>query len=286
MVQTTGQFHGFSVELDKKGVALLTLERPERKNGLTLTMKRELMEWMVHASTENAIRIIVIAGRGDSFSAGDDISGKAGDDMTEPVFAEPLALGPRNSIRTYNALRLGSQTLSGMLLKMDKPMIAAVNGVAIQSGLTLALCCDFRIAARTARLGSGTLRFALTPDDGGHYLLVKMLGLPGALDFVLRNRIVDAQRALELGLVSEVAEPEEVLPKALQLAQEMAEMPQVVLRMVKRSLYVASEATYAQAMEDIAIRTIMTDYHEDAHEGIDAFREKRKPRYNAWMDDK
>jgi enoyl-CoA hydratase/carnithine racemase len=112
-----------------------------------------------------------------------------------------------------------------------------------------------------------------------------MLGLPGALDFVLRNRIVDAQRALALGLVSEVAEPEDVLPKAMALAHELADAPQVALRMVKRSLYVAAEVNYAQAMEDIAVRTCMTDYHEDAHEGIAAFREKRKAAYNAWMDE-
>jgi len=284
MVETTGRFHGFSVALNDRGVALLTLERPERKNGLTLTIKRELMDWLIHASTNNAIRTIVVTGRGDSFCAGDDISGKTGDDMAEPVFTDPLTLGPRNSIRTYNALRLGSQPLSGLLLKMDKPMIAAVNGVAIQSGLTLALCCDFRIASTSARLGSGTLRFALTPDDGGHYLLVKMLGLPGALDFILRNRIVSAARALELGLVSEVVDPQDVAPKAMDLAHELAEAPQVVLRMVKRSLYVAAEANYAQAMEDIAVRTCMTDYHEDAHEGIAAFRDKRKPSYNAWME--
>jgi len=284
LVETTGKFHGFSVSLDDKGVALLTLDRAERKNGLTVTIKRELVDWMIHAATNNDIRTIVVTGAGDSFCAGDDISGKTGDAVADPVFTDPLTLGPRNSIRTYNALRLGSQPLSGMMLKMDKPMIAAVNGVAIQSGLTLALCCDFRIASRTARLGSGTLRFALTPDDGGHYLMVKMLGLPGALDFILRNRIVDAQRALDLGLVSEVVDPQDVLPRAMELARELAEMPQVVLRMVKRSLYVAAEATYAQAMEDIAVRTCLTDYHDDAHEGIAAFREKRKANYNAWMD--
>ena len=156
---------------------------------------------------------------------------------------------------------------------------------AIQTGLSLALSCDFRIGSTAARLGSATLRFALLPDEGGHALLVRHLGLAQALDFVLRKRIVDANEALRLGLLNEVVEPEALLPAAMALAVELAEGPQVAMRMLKRSLYVAAESTFAQALDDIAVRTAVTDHHPDARDGGRSFREKRAPKFNAWLED-
>lgn len=275
---------GFDVEIDDAGVAMVTLRRPGRKNGTTLTMKRELTDWLVHASADDAIRVIVLTGDGDAFCAGDDITGKPAEDAP-PVLSSELRLGERTSIRTYNALRLASQPLSATMRRLDKITIAAVNGVAVQSGLTMALACDMRIAARSARFSSGTLRFALTPDDGGHVLLVRTLGLARALMFVLRNEFVDAEEALACGLVTEVVDDDVLMDRARELALEMAALPQVAARMVKRSLYIAEESTFERALEDIAVRTALTDYHQDAQEGMAAFRERRTPEYNRWLSD-
>jgi len=166
------------------------------------------------------------------------------------------------------------------LRALDKLTIAAINGLAIQTGLTLALACDFRIASSSARLGSATLRFGLLPDEGGHALVVQLIGLAKALDFFMRKRIVTAEEALDLGLVHEVVAPDELMPRALVLAEELAAGPQVAMRMLKRSLYNAAETSLTQAFDDIAARTAVTDHHPDAREGVSAFREKRTPRFS------
>jgi 2-(1,2-epoxy-1,2-dihydrophenyl)acetyl-CoA isomerase len=128
------------------------------------------------------------------------------------------------------------------------------------------------------------LRFALLPDEGGHWLLVQQLGTARAMEFLLRKRIVDADEALALGLVSEVCAPDELLERALALATELAEGPQVAMRLLKRAIYVAAESDFAHACEDIALRTGITDHHPDAREGARSFREKRAPRFNAGLE--
>ncbi len=133
-------------------------------------------------------------------------------------------------------------------------------------------------------MGSATLRFGLLPDEGGHYLIVQLLGTARAMDFLMRKRIVTAEEALELGLVHEVVAPEQLLERAMALARELAEGPQVAMRMLKRSIYHAAESTFAHALEDIAARTAVTDHHPDAREGVAAFNEKRAPRFNEWLE--
>jgi 2-(1,2-epoxy-1,2-dihydrophenyl)acetyl-CoA isomerase len=187
--------------------------------------------------------------------------------------------GHRDAISTYTALKMYSQALNRAVRSLDKPTIAAINGPTVQSGLSLALCCDLRFASTEARLGSATLRFGLMPDEGGHALLVKVLGLAGALDFILREQVVDAATALQLGLVTELHEPDSLLTAALDQAARFAAGPQVALRMLKRAIYKAAEAGFEDALDDIAARTAITDHHPDAAEGSRAFREKRPPNF-------
>jgi 2-(1,2-epoxy-1,2-dihydrophenyl)acetyl-CoA isomerase len=173
--------------------------------------------------------------------------------------------------------------LNSAVRSLDKLTIAAINGVAIQTGFSLALCCDFRIAASGARLGSATLRFGLLPDEGGQYLLVQHLGLAKTLDFLMRKRIVTAEEALALGLVHEVVPGNQLEKSAMALAQELADGPQVSMRLLKRSLYNAAELTWEQALDDIAAKTAISDHHPDAREGVGAFHQKREPRFNSWL---
>ena len=169
---------------------------------------------------------------------------------------------------------------------LDKLTIAAVNGVAIQTGLSLALACDFRIASTEAMLGSATLRFGFLPDEGGQFLLVQLIGVAKTMDFLMRKRIVSAAEALELGLVHEVVPPSELMLRAMDLARELAEGPQVAMRMLKRSIYNAAEMTFAQALDEIAAKTAVSDHHPDAAEGVKAFQEKRAPRFNRWIEER
>jgi len=275
----TGNFRGFEVALHDPGIALVTFNQPERLNGMTQGMKRDLVEVLTEAQMDDVVLVVVITGSGKAFSAGDDISGRplGGDGATALV--PDIGRGHSDPIGTYSALRAISQRLNTTVRDLDKLTIAAVNGFAIQTGLSLALSCDFRITSTDARLGSGTLRFGLMPDEGGQYLLVQLLGVAKAMDFLMRNRIVSGQEALDLGLVHEAVEPQQLLDRAMDLARELAEGPQVAMRMLKRSIYVAAETSFAHALDDIAARTAVTDHHPDAREGMAAFREKRKARF-------
>lgn len=278
----TGNFRGFEVAVHDPGIAVITFNQPERLNGLTQPAKRDLVETLQQAQMDDGVRVVVITGSGRAFSAGDDITGR-------PVPGEGKALVPdiprghHNAIGTYEGLRVLSQSLNVAVRNLDKITIAAINGVAIQTGLSLALSCDFRIASKEARLGSGTLRFGLLPDEGGQFLLVQLMGVARTMDFLMRNRIVGADEALELGLVHEVVEPEQLMDRTMDFAREMANGPQVAMRLLKRTVYNAAEMTFAHALDDIAAKTAISDHHPDAREGVAAFRDKRAPKFNEWL---
>jgi 2-(1,2-epoxy-1,2-dihydrophenyl)acetyl-CoA isomerase len=280
----TGSFRGFDVAMHDPSIAVFTMNQPERLNGMTQGMKRDMVEALTQAQMDDAVRVVLITGSGRAFSAGDDISAKrpAGGEA-QPIMP-PIAPGHREPIGTYEGLRWISQPLNAVVRSLDKLTIAAVNGVAIQTGLSLALSCDFRIASREARLGSGTLRFGLMPDEGGQYLLVQLLGVARAMDFLMHNRILSADDALAWGLVHEVVEPAQLLDRAMALARELAAGPQVAMRLLKRAVYNAAEMTWAQALDDIAAKTAISDHHPDAREGVKAFQEKRQARFNAWLE--
>ncbi len=279
-----GVFEGFEVEMHDPGIALVAFNRPETLNAFTHHCKREPIEFLTQAQMDDSVRVVVFTGRGRAFAAGDHLG--QGPPPPDPAAARlpDIPRGHHNPTGTYNGLRVLSQPLNSAVRNLDKLTIAAVNGFAIQTGLSLALCCDFRIAARTARLGSATLRFGLLPDEGGQYLLVQVLGVAGAMDFLMRNRIVSGDEALALGLVHEVVEPGALVSRALELAGELAAGPQVAMRMLKRTLYNAAEMTYAHALDDIAGKTAVTDHHPDAREGVAAFREQRAPKFNQWLE--
>ncbi len=280
----SGTFQGFELEMHQPGIALITFNQPDSLNAFTHHAKRDLLETLAQVQMDDAVRVVVFTGRGKAFAAGDNISEAKRAGAGGSTLVPEIPRGHHNPTGTYNGLRVLSQPLNVAVRELDKLTIAAVNGFAIQTGLSLALSCDFRIAASEARLGSGTLRFGLLPDEGGQYLLVQLLGVARAMDFLMRNRIVTGAEALELGLVHEAVSAEEVLPRAMELARELAEGPQVAMRMLKRSIYNAAEMTFAHALDEIASKTAVTDHHPDAREGVKAFGEKRKPRFNQWLE--
>jgi 2-(1,2-epoxy-1,2-dihydrophenyl)acetyl-CoA isomerase len=234
---------------------------------------------------DDAVRVVVLTGSGRAFSAGDDMTGRRRDYSDREKLARTIRWDGRNAMATYAGLRTISQQLNLAVRHLDKITIAAINGVAIQTGLSLALACDFRIAARSAQLGSATLRFGLQPDEGGHALVVQVIGLARALDFFMRKRILSADEALSYGLVHEVVADHELRDRAFELATEMAEGPQVAMRLLKRALYNAAEMPMLQAFDDIAAKTGISDHHPDAREGVTAFREKRQARFNRWLEE-
>ena len=279
----TGEFTGFSVTLRNPGIAWIQFNTPERLNGLTHRIKRDLVETINQAQMDNAVRVMVFTGSGRAFCAGDDISGQKKPISGEPLMP-PIPAGHDNEIGTYEGLRHLSQTLNLALRNCDKIAIAAVNGIAIQTGMTLALACDFRVAAATAKLGSATLRFGLLPDEGGQYLCVQLMGVAKSMDFFINKRILSADQALELGLLHEVVDDHELESRAMEMATDIANGPQVAQRLLKRSIYNAADMIFEQSLDEIAAKTAISDHHPDAKEGGLAFRERREPKFNAWLD--
>ena len=278
----TGKRSGFEVELRDPGIAWITLSRPESMNAMNPPMKRDLVETLLQAQMDDRVRVVVFTGSGKAFIAGDDLKSYASGDST---LVPPIPAGHTTPIGTYDGLRGLSQPVNVAIRNLDKLTIAAINGFAIQTGFSLALSCDFRIAASGARMGSATLRFGLLPDEGGQYLLVQHMGVARTMDFLMRKKIVPAEEALALGLVHEVTPPEELEDRALDLATELAEGPQVAMRMLKRSIYNAAELSFSQALDEIAAKTAVTDHHPDAREGGRAFLEKRTPKFNRWLEE-
>jgi 2-(1,2-epoxy-1,2-dihydrophenyl)acetyl-CoA isomerase len=274
-----GRFRGFEVTTTAEGIATVTMNEPEHLNGTTQPMKRDMTEVFTQFQMDDAVRVVVVTGSGRAFCAGDDMTGRRRDWDDAQKLVPTLPPGHQDPMGTYEGLRTMSQSLNLAVRALDKPTIAAVNGIAIQTGLTLALACDFRIASTDARLGSATLRFGLLPDEGGHALVVQLIGLAKAIDFFMRKRILTAEEALELGLVHEVVPSDQLLDHAMELASELAAGPQAAMRMLKRSLYNAAELSLTHAFDDIAARTALTDHHPDVREGVAAFREKRPPKF-------
>src|SRR3954465_6948796 len=246
-----GRFRGFEVTTTAEGIATVTMNDPEHLNGTTQPMKRDMTETFVGLQMDDSVRVVVLTGSGRAFCAGDDMTGRPRDWDDAEKLVPTLPPGHRDPMGTYEGLRTMSQSLNLAVRALDKPTIAAVNGIAIQTGLSLALACDFRIASADARLGSATLRFGLLPDQGGHALVVQLIGLAKALDFFMRKRILSAEEAHELGLVHEVVPPDQLMDRTMELASELAAGPQVAMRMLKRSLYKAAELPRGPPFDDL-----------------------------------
>lgn len=276
-----GTYTGFDVKVEKPGIAWIEFNEPERLNGMNSGKKRDLIEVLTQAQMDNQVRVVVFIGTGRGFCAGDDLKAYSARERDSHALMPPISPGHDSPIGTYAGLRQISQGLNVAIRNLDKITIAAINGYAIQTGLSLALSCDFKIAATEAKLGSATLRFGLLPDEGGQYLLVEHIGVARTMDFVMRKRIVSADEALAMGLVNEVVAQADLRDVAKSLALDMANGPQVAQRLLKRSVYQASEMSWAQSLDEIASKTAISDHHPDSREGVQAFNEKRAPQFNA-----
>jgi 2-(1,2-epoxy-1,2-dihydrophenyl)acetyl-CoA isomerase len=277
-----GSYQGFTVAIHPPGIAVLTLEHPERLNAMSFGQRRDLVEVLGLAQLDDAVRVVVLTATGRGFLAGVN---------NAPGVVEPPTLVPdrpaaaHQPVNLYRQLVTHAQEPVRTIRRLDKITIAAVNGYAIQLGLSIVLACDFAVAARSAQLGSATLRMGWQPDEGGHWLLVEHLGVKRALDFLLRKRIVDAEEAHALGLVTEVVDDDALMERSLALGAELAELPQVAASLLKKAVYNAAHLTFDQAADDIATKTAISDFHADADDGAPAFREKRAPTFNRWLDE-
>jgi 2-(1,2-epoxy-1,2-dihydrophenyl)acetyl-CoA isomerase len=275
-----GDYQGFSVEVREGGVAVLTFSRPERLNAMSFGTRRDLVEVLGLAQFDDDVRVLVLTGTGRGFVAGVNNNPAVAE---APTLVPDLPASDHQPVSLYGRLVHFAQEPARAIRRLDKLTVAAVNGYAVQLGLSIVLACDFAVAARSAQLGSATLRMGWQPDEGGHWLLVEHLGVKRALDLLMRRRIVPADEALALGLVNQVVDDDRVLETAVGLAEELAAGPQVAMRLLKRAVYNAASLTFDQAGDDIAAKTAISDFHPDATEGSLAFRTKEQPTFNRWL---
>lgn len=250
-------------------VATITLNRPEKLNAYSEVMVHEIIASLEDSRDDDEIRAVIITGAGRGFCSGGDVSR----DFQYP------ARYRGHRMEAMLEMRENMHRLVSLLRRFDKPTIAAVNGPAVAGGLTLALCCDFRIAAESARLGDTSLKFALIPDEGGAYLFPRYMGLQNALKMSLFSEVYPAQQAKELGLVTEVVPDEELMSVARWWAERLAEGPPIAIRITKRMMYKQQTMDLENALEDAALGVMVTNYCEDVKEGITAFHEKRTPKF-------
>ncbi len=250
-------------------VATITLNRPHKLNAYSEVMVHEIIAALSDARDDNDVRVVIITGAGRGFCSGGDI----GTDFQYP------ARYRGHKMESMLEMRENMHQLVVLLRRFDKPTIAAVNGAAVAGGLTLALCCDFRIAAESAKLGDTSLKFALIPDEGGAYLFPKFMGLQNALKMSLFSEVYSAQQAKELGLVTEVVPDAELMTTARAWAERLADGPPIAIRITKRMMYKQQTMDLENALEDAALGTMVANYCDDVKEGTAAFHEKRKPKF-------
>jgi enoyl-CoA hydratase/carnithine racemase len=250
-------------------IATITLNRPAKLNAYSEVMVHEMIAALGDARDDEDVRVVVITGTGRGFCSGGDISRD---------FQYPQRYRGHR-MEALLEMRENMHQLVTLLRRFDKPTIAAINGAAVAGGLTLALCCDFRIAAESARLGDTSLKFALIPDEGGAYLFPKYMGLEKALRMSLFSEVYPAAKAKDLGLVTEVVADDKLISETTRLAERLAEAPPIAVRMTKRMMYKQQTMDLENALEDAALSIMVTNYCEDVREGTAAFHEKRKPEF-------
>lgn len=248
------------------GVGLIRFNRPEKLNSFTPRMRLQLQEAWASLSTDSHCRVAVVTGVGDrAFSTGNDLTGTPVGDV--PFAAEAFGHGGGDSL------------FKG--LDPDLPVIAAVNGYAIGGGFEIALGCDIRLASHTAQFGLTEAKVGSIPGAGGTQLLPRVIGRSLAMQMLLTGERVDAERALTSGLVSEVLEPDALLPRAMEVAAAIAANAPLAVRAIKRLVRIGDEAPLSSAlqMERLAFGLIRTT--DDRQEGRAAFSERRPPTYRS-----
>lgn len=255
------------------GIAVVTLNRPDRGNGVVVELVRDLFSLLDEWEPDPSVRVVVLTGAGKTFSAGADLVA-----MRDYLVHElPVTNEPFNS---RALLPLTQRIVASRLV-----FLAAINGAATAGGLDFTLACDLRIASTRAKLGETYISVGLAPGNGGSWLLPKIVGAGVAAEMALTGDLIDARRALDLGLVSRVVEPDDLMPTALELAAKIAGKPWRALEATKHALRASWTQDFAAAMNATYHVTDTLQRQPDMLEAIDAFLEKRPPRFNQGLDD-
>jgi len=254
-------------------VAIITLNKPDRLNAIGAAMREEVHAAVEAAQHDGAVRAAIITGAGRGFCSGADLAGAAA-----------RMAGGGGPALVEGADKLDEMGWVGRWAKrfahFDKPLIAAVNGVAAGAGMSMALACDVRVGSTAARFKTVFVERNLSPDSGMSYFLPRIVGYSRAADLVFSSRAVNADEAYRIGLLDRVVEPEALLEESVKLAEEMAQWPPLAVRMAKRVLQHNQDAERDAALryETVALGHARKATN-DTKESIAAFAEKRKGVY-------
>lgn len=247
----------------KEPIATITLNRPEVSNCIDLTMAEEILQAVQQILEEKTALVAIITGVGDVFS-----SGRARLSSGVPADVE---YGADEWLRPHRV----ASTIAGLPI----PLIAALNGDAVDHGLELALACDLRIAARGAKMGFSDLSNGTLPWDGGTQRLPRLVGRGPALEMLLTSKLVDANAAFHIGLANMVVEPEVLISSAEKVASEIASGGPVAARYAKEAVLKGMDMTIDQGLTLEADLNLLLFSTRDRDEGLSSFKEKRKPKF-------
>jgi enoyl-CoA hydratase len=250
------------------GVVVLTLNRPDRGNGVVPELARDLLDALTELERDESVRCLVLTGAGRQFCAGADLKAMREHlDTVLPVTNEP-----------YNARVLFPVTQRVSASRL--PLIAAINGGATAGGLDLALACDLRVASTAARMGETYINLGLPLGNGGAWFLPRLLGSGLAAELALTGDVVTAEQALEIGLVNRVVSPEELIPTAVAIATKIAAKSWRAVEATKQALRASWQLDLAGSMNASYWSVAALHHGADLSEGVNAFLEKRTPRFN------
>lgn len=256
------------IETTTEGVLILTLNRPEALNALTMGMMKGITDSLKKAASDKAVKAIILTAAGRAFCAGADLG-----DLRKRQSEKSFSLG--------DELRDHFNPLIAQLRKIEKPVIGAVNGLAAGAGASIILSCDLKICAEKATFLNAFVRVGLVPDSGMTYFLPRFLGISKALEHAWLAKPITAEQALASGLVNQVVPTERVAAEALALAAKLLKMPPRALALTKRAMNRSLEAiSLGEQMEYEAQLQETLGRTQDHAEGVAAFLEKRPAAFN------
>jgi 2-(1,2-epoxy-1,2-dihydrophenyl)acetyl-CoA isomerase len=272
-----------SVRWDLDGaVGTITLNRPEARNALTTEMKRALLAALGEASRAAEVRAVIITGAGPGFCAGQDLQEHAGllaaGETAGGTGAAATGAAPGGKAAT-DTVRMHYNPIVMTIMTMPKPVIAAVNGIAAGAGAALALACDFRIAARHASLLMAFARVGLGADSGASWTLQRLAGLGRATELLMLAEPLEADRALEYGLVTSVVDAADLAGAARGLADRLAAGPTAAYAAIKKALLYAAGHGLADSLEAEAALQAIAGQTADHRAATRAFVNKEQPRF-------
>jgi 2-(1,2-epoxy-1,2-dihydrophenyl)acetyl-CoA isomerase len=266
MPATATTFETLTVETSD-GICTITLNRPETYNAFSDKLTFELQDALKGAERDAKVHAIIITGAGKAFCSGQDVA-----ELKEKYVPGHVPHLGKDIRRRYNPI-------AQRIREMDKPVIAAVNGVAAGAGMSLALACDMRIASDKASFLAAFINVGLVPDTAATFMLPRLVGLGKAMELCLTGDKIPADEALRIGMVNRVVPADDLAAEARALATRLAGMPSLGIALIKRLLNQSSDNSLLEQLEAEGFAQETAGLTEDHVEGVVAFIEKRKPQF-------